>query len=80
MKFAVLALLGAVSAAPIQEEELDEMIKVLYPKKALKKYERQAMNIYGTYMENKDMFDAERDEIMDPLMHWADARGPAYLR
>lgn len=40
MKFAVLALLGAANAAPVQDEELDEMIKVLYPNAALKKYER----------------------------------------
>lgn len=55
------------------------MVSVLYPNAALKKYERQVNNIKKTYMDNKEMFDAEAAEIVDPVMDWWNNEGPKYL-
>jgi hypothetical protein len=41
MKFATLALLGAVSAQDMLDAEVEEMIKVVYPWAAVKDYAKQ---------------------------------------
>lgn len=53
MKFATLAILGAVSAQQFedfQDEEVEEMINVLYPWDAVKEYGAQAKGIAKTAM------------------------------
>jgi head-tail adaptor len=71
MKFATLALLGAVSAQDMLDAEVEEMIKVVYPWAAVKDYAKQGHAIEATA---ESIGDDVRPRIRD-LMNKIDVIG-----
>ena len=83
MNFAVLALLGLVSAKRSVFDNLDfeieEALKVHYPMKAVQEYERQAMHFMEFILTNQPTMEANLHKTLGPIAERWSKIGPKYL-